>query len=150
MFNICIRMAGNRDIAQDILQDAFILAFKNIKQIKNELNFGGWLKRIVINECIRNSKKSFRWTDLELSHEELYIPENNSWFQQIDPELVHEEIKLLPNGCREVFNLYVLEDYHHKKISEVLNISESTSKSQYQRARQLLKQRILNKLVEHG
>ena len=150
MFNICTRMTGDKNQAQDILQDAFILAFKNISQVKNELNFGGWLKRIVINECIKHSKKSVKWFDLEEEHEQLYNSDENSWFHHVDLEKVHEEIKNLPDGCRQIFNLYVLEDFHHKKIAEVLNISESTSKSQYQRARMLLKQRLLKNMVEHG
>ena len=150
MYNICTRMVGDMNIAQDILQEAFILAFKNINQVKNELNFGGWLKRIVINECIRHCKKSVRWDELEENHEQLYVTDEYPWHEQIDLEKIHQEIKKLPDGCRQVFNLYVLEDFHHKKIAELLNISESTSKSQYQRARQLLKHRLLNKLVEHG
>lgn len=150
MYNICIRMMGNKNSAQDVMQEAFILAFKNLKQVKNELNFGGWLKRIVINECIKHSKKLVSWNELKIDHEQVQGEEENSWFQQIDLETVHQEIKNLPEGCRQVFNLYVLEDYHHKKIADILNISESTSKSQYQRARQLLKQRLLKKLVEHG
>lgn len=150
MFNICTRMIGDRDKAQDVLQESFILAFKNIRQIKNELNFGGWLKRIVVNECIRHTKKNFRWSELEEHHEQSPCPDDESWFADIDLETIHEEIKNLPDGCRQVFNLYVLEDFPHKKIAEVMNISESTSKSQYQRARFLLKERLLKQLVEHG
>lgn len=143
-------MIGDREKAQDVLQESFILAFKNIKQIKNELNFGGWLKRIVVNECIRHSKKNFRWSELDEHHDELYQPDEEPWFADIDLETIHEEIKCLPDGCRQVFNLYVLEDFPHKKIAEVMNISESTSKSQYQRARCLLKERLLKQMVDHG
>ncbi len=64
--------------------------------------------------------------------------------------MVHQEIKALPDGCRQVFNLYVLEDYSHKDIAGELGISESTSKSQYHRARQLLKERITKKIQVHG
>lgn len=150
MFNICIRMTGDRNTAEDILQEGFILAFKNINQVKNEASFAGWLKRIIINECIRYSKKTFKWDELADHQDQTYNPAETTWFDQIDLKKIHEEIKNLPDGCRQVFNLYVLEDYHHKKIADILNISESTSKSQYQRARQLLKQRLLKQLAVHG
>ncbi len=143
MFNICMRMTANRQDAEDLLQESFVLAFKNLKQLRQEVNFGGWLKRIVINECVRYSKKKVYWKELEEQHYELPGNDQAEWIREISFERVNEEIKKLPQACRTVFNLYALEDYSHKEIAEALNISESTSKSQYHRARQLLKDRIL-------
>jgi len=74
----------------------------------------------------------------------------SEWWTSISLDLIHREIKGLPDGCRQVFNLYVLEDYSHKEIAESLAISESTSKSQYRRAKQLLKERITAQIQVHG
>jgi RNA polymerase sigma-70 factor (ECF subfamily) len=150
MFNICIRMAGNRNDPEDILQESFITAFAKLYQLNEAHQFGGWLKRIVVNECIRYSKKYFitaEWDDElygEMSDEE---PE---WWKTVNLQVIHVEIKALPDGCRQIFNLYVLENFTHKEIAQTLQISESTSKSQYQRARQLLKERITKQLQLHG
>ncbi|MNY53898.1 RNA polymerase sigma factor [compost metagenome] len=76
--------------------------------------------------------------------------EEPGWWQTIDLSIVHKEIKNLPDGCRQVFNLYVLEDFSHKDIASNLGISESTSKSQYHRARQLLKERIIKQIQVNG
>ncbi|MFC4232016.1 RNA polymerase sigma factor [Parasediminibacterium paludis] len=150
MFNICIRMAGNRSDAEDILQDAFILAFKSLHQLKDALTFGGWLRRIVVNECIKHSKKSFYWQDWEEADHEHRTEDAVEWWQDIDMAIIHQQIKALPDGCRQVFNLYVLENYSHKQIAENLGISEGTSKSQYSRAKQLLKERITKHIALHG
>ena len=143
-------MTSNRSDAEDILQDAFIIAFRNLHQLKDALQFGGWLKRIVVNECIRFSKKTIYWNDWEEEKTQQIADEATEWWKTVDFNIIHQEIKGLPDGCRQVFNLYVLEDYSHKAIAESLGISESTSKSQYHRARQLLKERITKQLQIHG
>jgi len=150
MFSICIRMTGNRNDAEDILQESFITAFAKLHQLKEEQQFAGWLKKIVVNKCIRYSKKHFSADDW---NDELYgeiSDEEPEWWKTVSLQVIHDEIKALPDGCRQVFNLYVFEDYTHKEIAQTINISESTSKSQYQRARQLLKDRITKKLQLHG
>jgi RNA polymerase sigma factor (sigma-70 family) len=150
MFNICIRMTGNKTDAEDVLQDSFIHAFAQIKQVRQPAAFGGWLRQIVVNKCILLSKRNFKWDDL---HDDLnYIADDDveDWWSSLKLDMVHEEIKNLPDGCRQVFLLYVLEEYSHKTIAANLGISESTSKSQYQRARQLLKERITKKIPING
>jgi RNA polymerase sigma factor (sigma-70 family) len=150
MFNICIRMTGDQRCAEDVLQDAFIIAFKELGKLKAAENFGGWLRRIVVNECIRYCKRAVQWKH-ELLHEN-HDPagETGDWWASLDLETVHKAIKQLPGGCRQVFVLYVLEDYTHRDIAQSMGISESTSKSQYQRARQLLKQHINTLMAIHG
>ncbi len=151
MFNICIRMTGNHADAEDVLQEAFVQAFTNLRQLNNVQAFGGWLKRIVVNACIKHSKKNVYWQEWEdETHEMLLANEEEAWWLQIDMALVHQQIKALPNGCRQVFNLFVLENYSHKDIAGLLGISEGTSKSQYHRAKQLLKQNIMQQLQHHG
>lgn len=150
MYNICIRMTGSSTDAQDLLQDAFIEAFRQLGQLKQPGAFAGWLRRIVINKCIRFSKNQVRWGSLD-QDEMVYNPDlETEWWLNIPLELIQQEIKNLPGGCREVFVLYALEDFGHKEIARNLGISESTSKSQYQRARKLLRDRITNKTHLNG
>ncbi len=150
MFNICTRMTGNRSDAEDILQDAFIIAFKNLHQLKEAVQFGGWFKRIVVNECIRFSKKHIYWVEWEDERNNQLVVEEAEWWKTVNFDIIHREIKGLPDGCRQVFNLFVAEEYSHKEIAEQLGISESTSKSQYHRARHLLQERITRQLQIHG
>lgn len=150
MYSICIRMVENREDAEDILQDSFVIAYKNLDKIRDKLLFAGWLKKIVINQCIRHNKKDVRWCTIEAD----LIPETeyveNDWLPDMRLDQIYDEIKKLPYGCRQVFSLYVIEDYSHKEIAELLSISESTSKSQYQRARTLLKKNITQILEKNG
>ncbi|HAK11983.1 MAG TPA: RNA polymerase [Chitinophagaceae bacterium] len=150
MFNTCIRMTGNRSDAEDLLQEAFIQAFKNLHQLKEEVHFGGWLKRIVVNACIQHSKKSFYWSEWDEQWHDVAEDTQVAWWKTVDLQLVHKAIKNLPDGCRQVFTLFVLEDFSHKQIAENLGISESTSKSQYHRAKQLLRERITQEMQTHG
>lgn len=147
MFNICVRMTGRHTDAEDVLHDAFVIAFKHLSQIKKPEAFGGWLRRIVVTECIRHSKVNSNHMNLDDSFEHT-VSSNDSdeWLPGISIELLHQEIKALPDGCRQVFVLYAMEDFAHKDIAGNLGISESTSKSQYHRARQLLKERITKKM----
>lgn len=143
-------MVGKKDDAEDVLQDVFVIAFKNLHQLKDEMQFGGWLKRITINECIRCSKKqvySDSWQDEHF--EDIKDDENQHWWNNVDLQKIHDAIKQLPNGCRQIFNLYAIENFSHKEIANSLSISESTSKSQYHRAKQLLKEALL-KIKNYG
>jgi RNA polymerase sigma factor (sigma-70 family) len=150
MYNICIRMTGNATDAQDLLQDAFIEAFRHLGQLQRPGAFVGWLRRIVINKCIRFSKEHVRWSSLDRDDLAVLPDEETEWWLNIPLGLVQQEIKNLPGGCREVFVLHALEDFGHKEIARDLGISESTSKSQYQRARKLLRERITSKTPLNG
>jgi RNA polymerase sigma factor (sigma-70 family) len=150
MYNICIRMTGNAADAQDILQEAFMEAYRQLGKLKQPGAFGGWLRRITINRCIRFSRDHVRWGGLEEEGMVLVLEEEPAWWLSVPPEVVQEEIKGLPGGCREVFVLFVLEDFGHKEIARDMGISESTSKSQYQRARKLLRERITDKMRLNG
>jgi len=146
MYNTCIRIVVNQFDAEDILQESFVSAFKGLDSFKGESSFGVWLKRIVINKslnALRQKRHSF--TDLDnlfIAYEETEEED----FPEVTPEIIHDAIKTLPEKARVVVNLYLLEGYMHKEIAEMLNISESTSKSQYQRARILLQEKIKNEL----
>ena len=150
MYNVCVRMTGNRADAEDILQESFMIAFNKLHQLKDATLFGGWLKRIVINECIRYSKKNFYWDDWNEDWNDTMKAEDNEWWSTVEMKQIHEAIKRLPDGCRQVFNLFVLEDFSHKEIADTLGISEGTSKSQYFRAKNLLKEKLTKQLFNNG
>ena len=149
MFNICIRMTGNIADAEDVLQDSFLLAFRQMHQLKNEHQFAGWLKKIVVNECIRFSKRQFNWQEL-MEENQVIDQSEQEWWKECSLNSLNQAIRELPDGCRQVFNLYAVEDVSHKEIAQLLNITESTSKSQYHRARELLRKKITRAVMLHG
>lgn len=145
MYRVALRITGDSMEAEDVLQEAFVRAFRNLHSFKGDATFGAWLKRIVINTSINHLKK--RKTEfVGLEDEKLEIPEeertsgDNLW----NMKQIQHAISFLPDGYRKVFELYLLEGYDHKEIGSILNISEATSKSQFSRAkrkmRELLKQ----------
>jgi len=142
MFSICYRIANDRDDAQDILQDAFISAFKNIESYRGTASFGAWLKKIVVNKAINHIKSrrlevvSVEEMSKEVAAEDVFEDEDI----YLNVEMVKGAIQQLPNGYRVVFSLYLLEGYDHKEIGEILGITESTSKSQYNRAKKKLRE----------
>ena len=144
MYNIAIRMTNDHGTAEDVIQDSFIKAFSEIQKLQNEKAFGGWLKRIVINRCIdATRKKRIVFTDMELiSVKHMDIAEEVD--DSIDPELVHHFIKKLPDGARQILVMRALEGYKHADIAEKFRISESTAKTQYFRAKQLLSKMIID------
>lgn len=139
MYNVCVRMLVNTQDAEDVIQESFVSAFEHLKTFKGKASFGSWLKRIVINKSI-NFLKTKRY-DLMINEnieamedetEECEVPE-------IEWAEIQQHIKNLPPKARVVFTLYLLEGYKHKEIAKLLNISESTSKSQYIRAKSILR-----------
>lgn len=151
MFNTAQRICGNREEAEDVLQEAFLSAFRNISSYREEATFGAWLKRIVVNKAITALKRNQKETIMiEEVHGE-YIESGDSEFGEgvLSVEQIKEGINQLPNGFRSVLSLYLFEGYDHKEISEILGITESTSKSQYKRAKDKLKS-ILEKEVKYG
>jgi len=144
MYNIAIRLLANKMDAEDVLQEAFVAAFGKLDKFREESTFGAWLKRIVINHCI-NFLKSKKQIFDDLNNQSVTIADVDQadLHAEHDLEAVHEAIKTLPDGARAVFNLFLLEGYKHLEIATMLNISESTSKSQYQRAKLLLKEKLV-------
>lgn len=149
MFNTALRITGEQEDAEDVLQEAFISAFKNLNSYRAESSFGAWLKRIVINKALNHVQKNKK--DL-LVVEEAGNEEVN-WTEESEPLYSVEGIKRamneLPSGFRTVMSLYLFEGYDHKEISEIMGITESTSKSQYKRAKDKLKN-ILKQEVNYG
>jgi RNA polymerase sigma-70 factor, ECF subfamily len=136
---IALRYMKSKQEAEDVLQDAFIKAFKNLASFDQRASLKTWLTRIVINTALnmlRKNQKGELWTiDKFEPIETNTLPLDGYNYT----ELV-SFIQQLPTGCRSVFNLYAIEGYTHKEISELLKISSGTSKSQYHRAKVLLKE----------
>lgn len=148
MYNICLRMTSNKQDAEDVLQDAFFQAYVNIEKLKSIDSFGAWIRKIVINQNLKFLKSRILFMDIEKAdHEDQDVSEDEVSDYSMDQ--INKEILELPDGCRIIFNLFLLENYSHREIAEMLNISESTSKSQYQRARRLLQKQLKSKQV-HG
>jgi RNA polymerase sigma-70 factor (ECF subfamily) len=155
MFNICMRMLGKREDAEDVLQEAFADAFGRIRDFRFESTFGYWIKQITINKCVSALRK--RHIDFQEAEDwdafETLAEENNSR-DEFEIELQVAEVKKammqLPDGSRSIFSLYLFEGYDHLEIAEILNISESTSKTQYMRARQKVKELLIQREHEKG
>ncbi len=147
MYNICFRMMNNADEAKDMLQEGFIEAFHRLESFRYESTFGAWLKRIVVNKCINAlEKRKIEWADEEIndSIDANYDDETiDEEYLKLSVERVKRAMGLLPEGARVIFSLYLLEGYDHNEISEILSISESTSKTQFMRARQMVKEMLL-------
>jgi RNA polymerase sigma-70 factor (ECF subfamily) len=144
MFGICLRYTGNRTDAEDVMQDAFVKIFQNIKSFRQEGSFEGWMKRIMVNTALNylRTKKKAKFT--ELTPLMMNSPEENTDIDyEVEPEILMKIIQKLPDGCRTVFNLYTFEDYSHKEIATLLSFTEGTSKSQLSRARKLLTEAVL-------
>ena len=146
MYNIAIRFLNNKMDAEDILQESFIKAFNSLGELKNKDLFGSWLKRIVINNCISLQRK--RKIAFEEINEDKFgeLVELDEDVPEVDPALVHDAIKELPPKGRTVLVLRALEGYSHKEIAETLDISVSTSKTQYHRALSLLNKKLKGKV----
>lgn len=138
LYGICCRYLGNRDDAEDVLQEAFIKIFLNIKQYNGSGSFEGWMKKITVNCSLHflKQKKRLLFDKVNFSH----ISDTGSemdvgYDDEIDEEFLMECIQELAVGYRTVLNLYLVEQYSHKEIAEKLGIKEGTSRSQYAKAR---------------
>jgi RNA polymerase sigma factor (sigma-70 family) len=148
MYNICFRMMNNAEEAQDMLQEGFVDAFRRLESFRFESTIGAWLKKIMINKCINAlEKRRIIWADEEISDLDITPVDNESVNEeelQLSVERVKQAMSRLPEGARVIFSLYLLEGYDHTEISEILHISESTSKTQFMRARQMVKEILLS------
>lgn len=141
MFNVGFRITRSEEDAEDVLQEAFISAFRNLENYRGEATFGAWLKRIVVNKALNALNKKKHETIPE-DDEQWDVAEDESpaeYREDLTVERVKQGIQKLPDGYRTVLSLYLLEGYDHQEIGEILGISESTSKSQLNRAKSKLK-----------
>jgi RNA polymerase sigma-70 factor (ECF subfamily) len=150
---ICLRYTRNKTEAEDVLHDSFIKIFTKIDQYTGKGSFEGWMKRIVTNtaiQVIRDRIKDRKIFDenKEFENDANYVEEQNEDLPRLDATELMQIIQDLPDGYRAVFNMFVFEEIGHKEIADILGISEGTSKSQYFRAKQLLRKEIIRRLEE--
>lgn len=145
MYNVSYRITGNTADAEDAVQEAFISAFRSLKNYRAEATFGAWLKRIVVNKAINILKKrKHEWMD---GVEEFGVVEEEpaaEYREELTVDRVRKAIEELPDGYRSVLSLYLLEGYDHQEIAEIMDITESTSKSQLNRAKARLREKLSN------
>ncbi|WP_086476230.1 MULTISPECIES: RNA polymerase sigma factor [Arenibacter] len=140
LFGICLKYSRNKTEAEDSLHDSFMTIFDKIDQFKHQGSFEGWMKRIAINTVLQKYRKEESLPLVSENIEEEAVEE--SGYVDLDLKTLLRYVQELPNKYRLTFNLYVLDGYSHKEISEMLGTSEGTSKSNLARARGILKEKI--------
>jgi RNA polymerase sigma factor (sigma-70 family) len=139
MYNICLRMLGTVENAEDALQNSFVDVYTKLETFRFESSIGAWIKRIVINQCINMLKKR-RIEFSELNDSQGHVEDTPSVSDDVlNVEMIQKAIMQLPEGYRVVFSLYAMEGYDHEEIGEILGVTEATSKSQYSRAKAKLR-----------
>jgi len=149
MFNTAYNFTKDDDIAQDVMQEAFIKAFKKIETYTGEASFGSWLKRIVINQSLDWLKKR-KLETVELKEEVAYLPNDDPWEVDTDisMSLIYKCIEALPQKCKNVVKLYLIEGYDHQEVAQILEISEVASRSQLSRGKSKLKELLIHENYE--
>jgi RNA polymerase sigma factor (sigma-70 family) len=148
MFNTSLRIVNSTDDAEDIMQESFLTAFQKIGSYKGEVSFGIWLKRIVINRSLDYLRK--RKVEFEEVRTDLPVYEDE---QDDETEYTVGEVKnaiaQMPDGYRTILSLLLLEGYDHEEVSEILGISNVTSRTQFCRAKQHLRDLLKEKRKKH-
>ena len=143
MMSVCLRYVSDWETARDLLQDGFVKVFTHIDSYTGNGSFEGWLRKIFVNsalEYLRHADVLRESTELDQTAE--LTQTDSSPLSDISAAELMQLIQSLPTGFRTIFNLFAIEGYSHKEISEQLNITESTSRSQYTRAKQLLQRKV--------
>jgi len=151
LMGICYRYAGNRETAEDLLQEIFVKIFKNIGSYRGDGSFEGWLRMIAVNTCItwvNKNNKAAKEIELLAKYDKTLVDEDDNGNDNypISTDELMKYIAELPDGYRIVLNMFAIEGYSHKQIGEQLGISESTSRSQYVRAKNYLSKKIMEKI----
>lgn len=142
MFHTVLRLTANRSDAEDVTQEVFVKVFEKLGSFRGESTLGAWIKRITVNTTLNFLRQANRLQTVAFENqnplsEEQEVDES-AWTHDI--RRIHEAITELPDGCRAVFSLHLLEGYRHQDVAKMLGITESTSKTQYMRAKRLLRE----------
>lgn len=150
MLSVCYRFAHNREDAEDMLQEGFIKVFTQMHSFQNKGSFEGWVRRIIVHTCINILKRNKKFNDnVDLEYANAIYVKEESLPSIMQAKQIVESIRLLPIGYRTVLNLFAIEGFSHKEIGEMLDIQESTSRSQFTRAKVMLEQILLKKRIIH-
>lgn len=148
MLAVCYRYAHNREDAEDMLQEGFIKVFTQIHTFKAQGAFEGWVRRIMVHTCINILKKNKKFNEsVDLVQASGLLVREDVIPSIIQAKQVVECIRVLPIGYRTVLNLYAIEGFSHKEIAQILDIEESTSRSQYTRAKAMLEDLLIRKNI---
>ena len=148
MLGVCYRFAKNREDAEDMLQEGFIKVFTQMHQYRNEGALEGWIRRIMVHTCINILKKNKKFAEsVDIIHANSVHVKEDMIPSIMQAKQVVECIRMLPLGYRTVLNLYAIEGFSHKEISNLLDIEESTSRSQYTRAKAMLEEILVRKKI---
>lgn len=148
MLGVCYRFAKNREDAEDMLQEGFLKVFTQLAQYRNEGALEGWIRRIIVHTCINILKKNKKFSEsVDIIHATSIHIKEEMIPSIMQAKQVVECIRLLPIGYRTVLNLYAIEGFTHKEIACLLDIEESTSRSQYTRSKAMLEEILIRKKI---
>lgn len=148
MLSVCYRFGNSREDAEDMLQEGFIKIFTQIHTFQNKGAFEGWIRRIIVHTCINFLKKNKKFSNsIDLDQADYLEVKEETMPSVMQARQIIECIRQLPLGYRTVLNLYAMEGYSHKEIAEMLDIEESTSRSQYTRAKVMLEGILIKKRI---
>ena len=148
MLGVCYRFAKNKQDAEDMMQEGFIKVFTQLHQFRNEGSLEGWIRRIMVHTCINILKKNKKFAESVDLIYAAHISVRADLIPSImEAKQVVECIRSLPIGYRTVLNLYAIEGFSHKEVAQLLEIEESTSRSQYTRARAMLETMLIKKEI---
>ena len=143
MLSVCLRYAKDQEQAEDILQDGFVKVFGKLNDFKNEGSLEGWIRRVMVNTALDQIRKNLRVLGDVSTDDVSYKIESNDFIaENLIAEDLMKMVRSMPEGYKVVFNMFAIEGYSHREIAKSLGITESTSKSQYSRARAYLRERI--------
>ncbi len=150
MYLVALRYSKMQQEAEDILQEAFVKVFKNIKDFRKESSLAYWIKKIVVNTALNHQRSKLYLYPMVDIEDLTGWQDKESILSNIGYQELLDMIQELPRGCQVIFNLFAVEGYKHHEIAKELGISEGTSKSQYSRAKSLLIDKILSKERYNG
>jgi len=148
MLSVCYRFAQNREDAEDMLQEGFIKVFTQMYTFQNKGAFEGWIRRIIVHTCINFLKKYKKFNEsMDLAYATNLQSKDETVPSMMQGKQVVECIRILPLGYKTVLNLYAIEGFSHREIGVMLDIEESTSRSQYTRAKAMLENLLIKKRI---
>lgn len=146
MYSVSLRIINDEMEAEDVMQEAFLSAFKKIETYKGEVSFGAWLKKIVVNRSLDYLKKRKVQFE-EVNERTTEIADYQMETKEVSVSIIKEAIQNLPDGYRIVLSLYLIEGYDHEEISQILGISNSASRTQLLRAKNKLREKLKDKEI---
>ena len=149
MLGVCLRYTKSQDEAEDVLQEGFVKVFSKLKDFSNQGSLEGWIRRIMVNTSLDAIRKNTKFMkDVSIDTVDYQIGNNDFIVEGLNAEDLMRLINSMPDGYKVIFNMFAIEGYSHQEISTTLGISESTSKSQYMRAKAYLRNRLEAKINE--